>query len=98
MFHHVVSFRLKPETDATARQLMVEEIRELPDRIPQISSLVCGLDHGLAEGNLDVAACVSSDGPAEYAEYAKHPVHVAVVGEFVRPHLAERVAVQFYGS
>lgn len=98
MFHHVVTFKLKPETDDVTRRSMVDSIRRLPDAIPEIRSLACGCDHGLADGNYDVAVSVSFDTHADYLVYATHPVHVETVTTHVRPWLAQRVAVQFYDS
>lgn len=95
MFHHVVTFRLKPDTEPAARRLMIAKIRDLPLSVPGIVALKCGEDSGLAEGNFDVAVCVSFAKAEDYQVYATHEVHLAVVTEYVRPYLEQRVAVQF---
>jgi hypothetical protein len=95
MFHHVVTFQQKPETEPSTRRLMIAKIRDLPLSVPGIIALKCGEDFGLAEGNFDVAVCVSFARAEDYQVYATHGAHLAVVAEYERPYLAQRVAIQF---
>lgn len=95
VFRHVVMFKLRADTSAGQRTEILAGLARLPGAIPDIRSFVYGTDAGLAEGNFDVAVVAEFDDVEAYKRYAAHPVHVEFVTSQVRPHLAQRSAVQF---
>ncbi len=95
VFRHVVMFKLQPDTSAAQREAILAGLARLPGAIAEIRSFVFGTDAGLAQGNFDVAVVAEFDDVEAYKRYAAHPVHVEFVTTTVRPHLAQRSAVQF---
>ncbi len=94
MLRHVVMFRLQPGTTQEAVDAMVAGLRRLPSEVPEVRAFSVGVDAGLVEGNFDVAVVADVDDADAWRRYQAHPVHVEVVTTLVRPHTAERVAVQ----
>jgi hypothetical protein len=95
MIRHVVLFRWKEGTPEEARQAVRDGLAELPDAVGGVRRYEFGDDAGLADGNFDFAVVADFDDAAAYAAYAGHERHQALIRERIRPHLAERVAVQF---
>lgn len=95
MIRHVVVFTWSDAADDQRRATTVEALRGLRDSVGGMSSLVVEEDLGLVEGNAH--AVLVADFPDEDAfhRYRRDPVHLAVLAEHVRPHLAVRSAVQY---
>lgn len=90
---HVVMLKFKPEASEQAKLKVVSGINALTSSIPEIKSLKCGLDAGLAEGNHDFVATVDFDSPLDYNTYAtvrlpQHPRWYAFVGQLSRTFLS----------
>lgn len=94
---HCVLGRFTEVATAEQKEKMFDELRGLPSKIPEISSLVCGPDAGLSAGNHSFALNVEFNSDADYQVYATHPDHIKVINEFIKPILApgSRTAVQF---
>ena len=94
---HVVLGAFTEEATAAQKDAMLEALRRMPAQIPEIASLVCGLDAGLSPGNHGFAVTVDFDGVEAYQVYATHAAHVAVITGFIKPILkpGSRTAVQF---
>ena len=94
---HVVLGRFTDAATTEQKEAMLNELHGLPAKIPEICSLVCGLDAGLSAGNHGFALNVEFGSDADYQVYATHPDHVKVINEFIKPILASgsRTAVQF---
>ena len=91
---HVVLFRWKEGTTEAQVTAIDAELDELPARIPELVSYHHGPDLALGDGRWDfgiVAECADTDG---WRAYDEHPAHQRVVVEVIRPHVAERAAVQ----
>ena len=69
---HVVLGRFTDEATAEQKEAMLAAMRGMPSKIPEIRSLVCGLDAGLAAGNHSFAANVEFESDADYKVYASH--------------------------
>jgi len=95
MFRHTALFRWTTDTTADQIATVTATLRALPAAIPELVRYHCGPDLGLSEGNFDYAVVADLASEADYVTYRDHPAHVAALAEQVRPHLAERAAVQY---
>lgn len=95
MVRHVVMFRWKPGTFEVDKQAVRDGLTELPGAIADIQRYAFGDDAGLAEGNFDFAVVADFQSADAYGRYAVHPAHQDLIAKRIRPHLAERVAVQY---
>ena len=91
---HVVVFRWKEGITASEVEAIEEVLDELPGLIPELRSYAHGPDLGLGEGRWDFGIVAEFDDAAAWAAYDQHPAHQRVLLEVVRPHIAERAAVQ----
>jgi hypothetical protein len=77
----------------------VEQVRlafdALPAQIAQIRQYVHGTDVGVAEGNFDYAVVADFDRVDDWRAYRDHPAHVLLVEELIKPHIADRAAIQY---
>lgn len=94
-FRHVVLFRWTAEATEEQKRTLVERLRELPGRIPEIEAYAIGEDAGVNPGNFDFAVVGDFADRDAYVAYRDHPAHRAVIEECLRPILAERAAVQY---
>ncbi len=94
-FRHVVMFRWADDAPADRRDAAVEALRHLGEEVADLGTLSVGVDAGLAEGNADVVVVADFASREDYLAYAQDPRHQKVVQEFVRPVIAERVALQY---
>jgi hypothetical protein len=60
-----------------------------------MTSLVVADDAGITDGNADTVLLADFPDEEAFTRYARHPVHLAVIAEHVRPWLAGRSAVQY---
>jgi Stress responsive A/B Barrel Domain len=94
-FRHVVVFRWNEDATDERRQALVDRLTALPGAIPEIEAYHVGPDAGLNDGNFDFAVVADFAHRDAYIVYRDHPVHRAVVDEFLTPIVAERAAVQY---
>lgn len=95
MFRHVVLFRWTDDTTAEHVKAAEDGLAALPSAIPELRAYAFGSDVGINEGNFDFAVVADFDAADGYLTYRDHPAHQAVLAERLRPHIAERAAVQF---
>jgi hypothetical protein len=95
MITHVVSFRWKAGTSTADVAAIHAALSTLPDLVPSIRSYRHGSDVGASQGNVDYAIVATFDDLDGWRQYDEHPDHDRVRVEAVRPHIAERAAVQF---
>jgi hypothetical protein len=95
MLRHVVLFTWTEDTDPQTRAATVAALRRLPDEVGGMISFAVGHDAGLAEGNAHTALVADFPDAESFRAYAADPRHLAVIAEHVKPHLANRSAVQY---
>ncbi|MGY1601520.1 Dabb family protein [Geodermatophilus sp. SYSU D00815] len=95
MLRHVVVFTWSEAADAERRAATLAALRRLPDEVGGMTAFAVGDDAGLREGNADTALVADFPDVAAYERYARHPLHLAVLDEHVKPWLAARSAVQY---
>jgi hypothetical protein len=94
MLRHIVLFRWNEQATQERRQEVLDGLAALPDQVPHIRAFRFGADAGLSQGNFDLGVVADFDDADGYDAYAKHPAHVMLVTEVIRPVIAERAAVQ----
>lgn len=94
MFRHISLLRWVDQATAEQRGAVESALATLPGEIPEIRSYTVGADAGINDGNFDLAVVADFDNVNDYLVYRDHPVHVAMIAEFIRPILAERAAIQ----
>ena len=93
-FRHVVMFRWADDASAEQRTAAIDALEQLREEIADLGSLTVGVDAGLAEGNADVVVVADFPSQDAYLAYAADPRHQKVVQSYLRPIIAERVALQ----
>ena len=95
---HMVLVKLKPGTPSDAVDAMLAALRRLPARIPTILRIevgrqVASLDDGR---NASIGGLVEFASEGDYRAYAKDPAHIAVIKDYILPHMAAggRAALQ----
>ena len=95
---HMVLVQLKPGTPSDAVDAMLAALRRLPDKIPTILRIEVGrqlasLDDGR---NASIGGLVEFASEGDYRAYAKDPAHIAVIKDYILPHMAAggRAALQ----
>ena len=95
---HMVLVKLKPGTPSDAVDAMLAALRRLPARIPTILRIevgrqVASIDDGR---NASIGGLVEFASEDDYRAYAKDPAHVAVIKDYILPHMVEggRAALQ----
>ena len=95
---HMVLVKLKPGTPSDAVDAMLAALRRLPARIPTILRIevgrqVASLDDGR---NASIGGLVEFASEGDYRAYAKHEAHVAVIRDYILPHMVDggRTALQ----
>jgi hypothetical protein len=95
MIRHVVLFTWKPEATEEQKRAVHAELAKMPPAIEAIRAYRFGPDAGINPANSDYAVVADFDDAAGYVSYRDHPVHRALVENYVSPILASRAAVQF---
>lgn len=94
MLRPVVLLRWSDEATAAQVDEVVEALRALPARIPELRSYEIGRDEGLREGNFDLAIVAGFDDEAGWRAYASHPEHLEIIERLITPILTGRASVQ----
>lgn len=87
MIRHVVCFRLRsehPEKRAADAQRLIDLLRPLRDRIPDVLSLEVGADLGTDAGHWDVVLVSGHPDADALRSYQTHPHHLEVLGIVAR--------------
>lgn len=87
-------FRWAPDASTERRKAAIDALHRLTDEVAELGTLTVGVDAGLAAGNADVVVVADFPSQQAYFDYAQDPRHQDVVQNFLRPAIAERVALQ----
>lgn len=88
-------FRWADHVDADHVDRVRAAFDALPAQVPQIRQYLHGADVGVAEGNFDYVVVADFDQVDDWRTYRDHPAHVLLVEELIKPHVADRAAVQY---
>ncbi len=95
MIRHVVVITWAPDTTEEQKQLVKQELTELPPLMKGLRSYTLGSDIGVNPGNAHMAIVADFDNVDSYLAYRDHPAHVDIVKRAINPIAEQRRAVQF---
>ena len=94
---HVACFRWSEGKTPEQAETLTAALAALRGQI-RVRDFQFGPDLGLATGNADFAVLAVFESTADFEIYRDHPEHRRILEELIRPHLADRSAVQFAES
>ncbi|MFV0338225.1 MAG: Dabb family protein [Chthoniobacterales bacterium] len=94
MIYHLVLFKLKPETDNDTVEWMMRQTRSQLLKIPEVLGVKCGKTVD-PESAWEFFLSVEVDSMDKLAMYADHAIHMKFVEEVIKPHITERMALDY---
>ncbi|MBS7242488.1 Dabb family protein [Treponema sp.] len=97
MVKHIIIWTLKemPEDEkAKVKEGIKSGLEGLKGLVPQIKDIKVVIDH-LPSSTGDLMLDSTFESAEDLAGYSKHPAHVAVANEKVRPYTANRACLDF---
>lgn len=97
MVKHIIIWTLKemPEDEkAKVKEGIKSGLEGLKGLVPQIKDIKVVIDH-LPSSTGDLMLDSTFESAKDLAGYSKHPAHVAVANEKVRPYTANRACLDF---
>jgi quinol monooxygenase YgiN len=95
MYHHVVTFRFKPEVEDAQVHRLARDLRAFASALPGLVSYACGTDLGLRQNNDDFAIAAVFDTEDALNAYLGHPDHQAIVATYVPTMVLDKHGAQF---
>lgn len=99
MVRHVILWKLKDELTEAEKLHVKKEIKSglegLLGVVPGLVEITVHIDGRLDSSNADVMLDSVLESPEALQVYAKHPAHVAVADEKVRPYTALRTCLDY---
>lgn len=96
MVYHIVMWNFKEEVAEAdkpkIKAAMKENLTELVGKVPGLLSLQFS-EAPIPSSTHDIALISTLEKAEDIAVYAKHPAHVAVADEFVRPYVCNRACL-----
>jgi hypothetical protein len=89
----VVLLTFKPEVTRQERDIILNELRSLPSRIPAISEYEIGF--GMNPGNATLAIVASFADESGFEEYRHDPLHRAIAERLLVPATDSSMVAQF---
>lgn len=96
MIKHIVVWRMNDTVDKAekAKQIKIQ-LEALKDKIEFIEDIKVGLNFNTTESASDVVLESVFESREKLEAYIKHPTHVAVGAEYVRPNVSERRVIDY---
>lgn len=99
MVKHIILWTLKSELSASEKDLVKKEIKvgleNLKGKIPGLVDIKVNAENRLESSNADLMLDSTFESEEALKGYAKHPEHVKVADEKVRPFTALRSCLDF---
>lgn len=99
MVKHIILWTLNPELTEEEKQAVKVGIKAglegLAGQVPGLLEIKVIIDGRLASSNADVMLDSTLESEEALKGYAKHPAHVAVANEKVRPYTVQRSCLDF---
>ena len=93
-FRHAVLINFNVNADESYRAKLAQNVKALPEAIPEVRAVACGVDAGLTSGSSDFAIIVDLDSADDYAQYESHQAHRDLV-DLIRQGVDSRTVVDF---
>ncbi len=87
--------KLKETSTEDDRTAIVEALRALPPLVPEIKSYSVGKDLDVQDGSFDLVVVADFDNRAGFDAYNENQDHLDVIASAIKPHMAQRSAVQY---
>lgn len=87
MIRHIVLLAFEGADDEVL-DTVEQELRKLPDLIPEIDDYTVGRDLALRGGPPTIVVLGGFDSIEAYEAYSAHPEHVRVLDDHIRPHVS----------
>jgi len=99
LLRHVVMFKFKDGTDASAIKKVEDAFRALPSKIKEIKSLEWGTNNSPENLNQGFTHCffVTFSSEADRAAYLPHPDHKAF-GKILGPYLDKVMVIDYWAN
>ncbi|MGI9641736.1 MAG: Dabb family protein [Acidimicrobiia bacterium] len=95
MIRHIALFRFSNEVTPADVIELDAALARIPALVPNVTSFDSGADVGVTDGAWDYAVVAEFASAADYAAYATHPDHVAIVERVVKPKITDAARIQF---
>ena len=95
MIDHIVLFKFKIGTEKSAINKMAAQLAGLKHVIPEIISITCGENFSNRAQGFEQGLVVRFASRCDLQIYGEHPIHRSVVETYVKPILADILAVDF---
>jgi hypothetical protein len=95
MIEHIILFRWKDDASPEAIATALEELRQLKDKIPNITELICGENFSERSKGYTHALVVRFPNRKALEVYGPHPEHQRVVQTFINPIRADVIGIDF---
>lgn len=95
MIEHIVLFRFKDEITDSTKATIVKELLSLKDKVPSIQSITAGKNFTDRSKGFEYGLVVRFENRLGLDDYQVHPEHQRVIHEFIRPALADILAVDY---
>lgn len=95
MIEHIVLFKWKEEASASAIAQVMEGLRNLPDKIPEIIALSCGENISERSQGFQHGLVVRFSDRDALATYQAHPAHQALVQNLIKPIVQDILCVDY---
>lgn len=98
MVNHIVMWKFKPEIKDSEKDRLKKDMKEnlcgLVGKVPGLLSAEF-VENPLPSSTHDIALVTTLEKAEDIAVYAKHPDHVYVADNFVRPFVMERACLDY---
>ncbi len=95
MFRHVVMMKLQETSTDADLTAIIDGLSTLPALVPEILSYSIGRDLDVQEGSYDLVIVADFEDRAAFDAYNANQDHLDVIGTQIKPHMAQRSAVQY---
>ena len=98
MVNHIVMWKFKPEVEESQKpelkKVMHEQLNALVGKVPGLLTVEF-IENPLPSSTHDIALVTTLESAEAIPVYAKHPAHVHVADNYVRPYVMERACLDY---
>ena len=95
MIEHLVFFKLKSACSNKDKQQLVDALKSLKNKIPEILEMSCGENFSKRGKGYDLGLRVLFYDEKDLEVYQTHPQHLAVIEGKIKPNIDDLVVMDF---